>query len=431
MRPAASRFCSQLPVAEGETTVSRMRNWLERAALLHPERTAIDHDSGARLSYAELVEQARASALGLQAQSVKPGERVALRDQDRLEFAVALHGALIHGAACVPIDLRLSAEEQARREQAGPTPYADVATVMYTSGTTSTPKPVYLTAGNWEANAVGSALALGLDLNERWLCVMPLAHVGGLSILLRSAFYGTTAVLHERYDTDSVLTELMSAKRAITLVSLVPTMLSRLLDAGLKHPPTLRWVLLGGGPIPPGLLARAAQAGVPVAPSYGMTEGCSQIATFGYSLHGIELKFEDGELLVRGPNIAPNALDPDGWLRTGDLAQLDQDGRLRIVGRKTDTIVTGGENVAPAEVEAVLLEHPGVADVGVFARADAEWGEAVVATVVLREGLDVKPEELQAFAAERLARFKVPKQIGFATELPRTVSGKLLRRELR
>jgi O-succinylbenzoic acid--CoA ligase len=407
-----------------------MRNWLERAALVHPERIAIDHDSGAQLSYQTLLQRARGSAAGLRAGGIVAGERLALRDDDRLEFAVALHGALIHGAVCVPIDARLSAEEQARRERGERPPYEGVATVMYTSGTTSAPKPVYLTALNWEANAVGSALALGLDLNERWLCVMPLAHVGGLSILLRSAFYGTTAVIHQRYETDAVLAELMSRERGITLVSLVPTMLARLLDAGLENPPALRWALLGGGPIPKGLLARAQDAGVPVAPTFGMTEGCSQIATFGIPLHGLELGFEDGELTVRGPNIARSALDPDGWLRTGDLGELDDAGRLRIVGRKADTIVSGGENVAPAEVEAVLLEHPSVADAGVFGREDPEWGEAVVATVVLRDGVRATSEELQAFVAERLARFKVPKQIGFASELPRTVSGKLLRREL-
>jgi len=407
-----------------------MQNWLERAALVHPERIAIDHDSGAQLSYQTLLQRARGSAAGLRAGGIMAGERLTLRDDDRLEFAVALHGALIHGAVCVPIDARLSAEEQARRERGERPPYEGVATVMYTSGTTSAPKPVYLTARNWEANAVGSALALGLDLNERWLCVMPLAHVGGLSILLRSAFYGTTAVIHQRYETDAVLAELMSRERGITLVSLVPTMLARLLDAGLENPPTLRWGLLGGGPTPTGLLARAQDAGVPVAPTFGMTESCSQIATFGIPLHGLELGFEDGELIVRGPNIARSALDPDGWLRTGDLGELDDAGRLRIVGRKADTIVSGGENVAPAEVEAVLVEHPAVADAGVFGREDPEWGEAVVATVVLRDGAGATSAELQAFAAERLARFKVPKQIGFASELPRTVSGKLLRREL-
>ncbi len=216
----------------------------------------------------------------------------------------------------------------------------------------------------------------------------------------------------------------------MTLVSLVPTMLARLLDAGLERPPTLRWALLGGGPIPPSLLARAAEAGVPVAPTYGMTEGCSQIATFGVPLHGVRLRLDQGEIVVRGPNFAPNTLDEQGWLHTGDLGELDEHGRLRIIGRKSETIVSGGENVAPTQVEAVLLEHPAVADAGVFSRPDEEWGERVVATVVLRDGQSATAAELQEFAAARLARFKVPKEIGFSDRLPRTVSGKLLRREL-
>ena len=159
---------------------------------------------------------------------------------------------------------------------------------MHTSGTTAAPKPVALTYGNFLASALGSAVALGLDLEERWLCPMPLTHVGGLSIPIRSAIYATTAVLHGRFDTEAVLSELMDPARRITLVSLVPTMLARLLDAGLQRPPTLRWALLGGGPIAPALLERAEAAGVPVAPTYGMTEACSQIATFGWPLPGVD-----------------------------------------------------------------------------------------------------------------------------------------------
>ncbi|MGH2842659.1 MAG: AMP-binding enzyme, partial [Solirubrobacteraceae bacterium] len=212
---------------------------------------------------------------------------------------------------------------------------------------------------------------------------------------------------------------------------LVPTMLARLLDAGLAGPPTLRWALLGGGPIPPGLLARAQAAQVPVAPTYGMTEACSQIATFGVPLHGVALRLgADGEVLVRGPSLAANRLGADGWLATGDLGELDARGRLRMVGRKADTIVTGGENVAPAEVEAVLLEHTAVADAGVFGVEDPEWGERLVAAVVLRGGQRATPEELREFIGARLARFKVPKEIRFAAQLPRNVSGKLLRGEL-
>jgi O-succinylbenzoic acid--CoA ligase len=255
--------------------------------------------------------------------------------------------------------------------------------------------------------------------------------VGGLSIPIRSVIYATTAVLHGGFDTETVLNELMDPARRITLVSLVPTMLARLLDAGLRSPPTLRWALLGGGPIPAPLLERAERAEVPVAPTYGMTEACSQIATFGWPLPGVEMiTAEDGEILVRGPIVSAQAVSEDGWLHTGDLGRFDDRGRVEIIGRKSDTIVSGGENVAPAEVEAVLLEHPAVADAGVHPRPDPEWGEAVVATIVLRDGLAVTPEELKGHCAARLAGFKVPKEFAFAERLPRTPSGKLLRRQL-
>jgi len=418
-----------------------MDHWVTRAAAMRPAREAMPG-----MSYAELELAARQAAGSLAAMGVSPGDRVALAMPAGAELAAALHGCFLAGASAVPIDLRLSAAERERRiggavvvdeplsgpalERIEPLRLDSVATVMHTSGTTSEPRSVALTFGNWLANALGSAVALGLDAHERWLCPMPLAHVGGLSILLRSTVYATAAIVHERFDTETVMTELMQAERGITLVSLVPTMLARLLDAGLSEPPTLRWALLGGGPIPPSLLERATAAGVAVAPTYGMTEAGSQIATHGWPLAGVELRLaDDGEVLVRGANVAPAALAADGWLHTGDLGELDERRRLSIIGRKADTIVTGGENVAPVEVEAALLSHPRVADAGVFARLDDEWGEIVVATVVALDG-SVTEEELRAHCAERLARFKVPKRIEFAAELPRTPSGKLLRRLL-
>ena len=197
---------------------------------------------------------------------------------------IALHGCLLAGVAAVPIDLRLGEEERRQRlagaelvvseplrGSRGTMPTASsgdpAVAVMHTSGTTAAPRPVTLTYGNFQASALGSAVALGLDPAERWLCPMPLTHVGGLSIPIRSAIYATTAVLHGRFDTEAVLDELMDPGRRITIVSLVPTMLARLLDAGLERPPTLRWALLGGGPIAPALLERAERAGVPVAPT--------------------------------------------------------------------------------------------------------------------------------------------------------------------
>jgi O-succinylbenzoic acid--CoA ligase len=274
-------------------------------------------------------------------------------------------------------------------------------------------------------------MALGLDPAERWLCPMPLAHVGGLSIQLRSAIYGTTVLLQPRFEVDAVGAALTDRSRRVTLVSLVPTMLARLLDAGLRAPPVLRWVLLGGGPIAPALLHSAQAAGVNVAPSSGMTEACSQIATGGWPLLGIELTIApDGEVLVRGPSVATGTLAQDGWLHTGDLGWLDDQGRVSITGRKADTIVSGGENIAPIEVEAALLEHPGVADAAVLGRPDPEWGEAVVARVVARPGAALEPEELRRHCAARLAPFKVPKRVELVSSLPRGSTGKLLRREL-
>ncbi|HEX8975972.1 MAG TPA: AMP-binding protein, partial [Solirubrobacteraceae bacterium] len=383
---------------------------------------------------------------GLRERGVGAGDRVALA-LPSVELVPALHACLLIGAVAVPIDLRLRPEERRARVQGtalvleapvsgepvepGERDPGEPATLMFTSGTTAGPKPVALSYENWLWNAIGSALALGLDPHERWLCPMPLAHVGGLSIQIRSAVYGTTVLLHDRFDTDAVLAALSAPEAAVTLVSLVPTMLARLLDAGLRKPPTLRWALLGGAPIPRALLERAEAAGVPVAYSYGMTEACSQIATNGWPLLGTEIRLsEEQEVLVRGRTVAAGALAEDGWLHTGDLGGFDPDGRLVIRGRQADTIITGGENVAPDEVEAALLEHPGVREAAVFARPDPEWGEAVVARVVPGREPAPTPAELREHCAARLAPFKVPKLIELAAEVPRGPTGKLLRREL-
>lgn len=430
-----------------------MDHWLAVAASMHPDRAAVIDDD-VTVTYGELRDRAAAVSSGLKDRGVRAGDRVALAVPAGAEFVAALHGCWFAGAVAVPIDLRLSASEQRARATgaaliidgplsgsaagfdsdamatAGGFDSDAVAAVMHTSGTTAAPRRVELTYGNWHWSALGSAVALGLDQHERWLCPMPMVHVGGLSIAVRSAIYATTAVVHRRFDLPAVLRAVMDPAQRITLVSLVPTMLARLLDAGLREPPTVRWVLLGGGPIPDVLLARAREARVPVAPTYGMTETCSQIATHGWPLTGVQLRVIEGEVVVRGPNVAPGAVGEDGWLHTGDLGRCDDRGRLQITGRKADTIITGGENVAPTEVEAALMEHPAVADVGVFARPDREWGEAIVAAVTLRDGVAISSQELRAFSAARLAGYQVPKEIRFVSWLPRTASGKLLRRQL-
>jgi O-succinylbenzoic acid--CoA ligase len=441
-----------------------VQSWLTLAAAKHPDRPAIEGPAGT-LTYRQLAGRAAGAAGALRALGVGQGDQVALALANPVELVVALHACLLLGAPAVPIDLRLGEREQAARaaqarivvrepldggtvgepSRAGaPSTHAHVradapAAVMHTSGTTAAPRSVPLSHANFLASARGSAIALGLDREERWLCPLPLTHVGGLSIPIRSAIYATTAVLRERFDTHGVLAELMDPARRITLVSLVPTMLARLLDAGLRRPPTLRWALLGGAPIPPALLERARAAAVPVAPTYGMTEACSQIATFGWPLPGVELRLagaagegeRSGEILVRGPVVSTACLDGDGWLHTGDLGAFDERGRLSVIGRLAETVITGGENVAPAEVEAVLLEHPEVADAAVVGRRDPEWGEALVALIVARDGARASPDELRRHCRARLAAFKVPKRVEFVDALPRSVSGKLLRRQLR
>ena len=417
-----------------------IESWLERAAALRGDHPALEVP-GATVTYAELLARARTVAAALEAAGVERGDRVALALPAGVAFVETLHGCLLLGAAAMPVDLRLAeAERAALLERAAVvvdrplggslegSPAAvveddDVALVVHTSGTTGAPRPVELSFGNVQANALGSAVALGLDRAERWLCPLPLSHVGGLMVVLRSAVYGTTAVL-------AGLERLHDA----TLASLVPTQLARVLDRGAPPGPRLRTILLGGAPAGPALLARAAAAGWPVTPTYGLTQACSQVTvgepgdleTAGRALPGVRVTLAtDGEILVEGPTVAGG-----GTLRTGDLGRLDDRGRLIVAGRKTDTIVTGGENVAPAEVEAVLLAHPAVVDAGVFGRVDAEWGEAVTGRVVLRDGATATEAELRTWARERLAAFKVPKAIELAEALPRTGSGKLLRREL-
>jgi o-succinylbenzoate---CoA ligase len=437
-----------------------IEGWLDRAARLAPDRVAVETSAGSP-TYAALLSLARVGATQLSERGVERGERVAIALPPGLAFAQALHASMILGAIAVPVDLRLAATEQRRIAEGAallleeplakdgasvpPAAWHDLdapAMIVHTSGTTSAPRPVELTYANILWSALGSGVALGSDPRERWLCALPLSHVGGLSILLRSAIYATTAVVHERFETDRVLGALQS--EGITLVSLVATTLRRLLDAGLEDPPALRCALTGGGPVPAALVQRAHEAGVPVSLTYGLTETCSQVTTTplaelgavpgsaGPPLFCTRIRVaEDGEILLAGPTVAPSASLTEGWLATGDLGRLDDAGRLRVTGRKADTIVSGGENVAPAEVEAVLEAHPGVLEAAVLARPDARWGEAVAAIVVARPGAALDPDELRSHCARGLASFKVPKAFSIVSDpLPRTPSGKLLRREL-
>jgi o-succinylbenzoate---CoA ligase len=427
-------------------------HWLSAAAGRHPDRVAVA-TAGEQVAYRELLLRAVRAAGALHMRGVRRGEPVALMLEPGLPLVEALHGCLLLGAPAVPIDPRMADRERAAvlreievrverpmRGESGvfelpsPPERDDVALVMHTSGTTGLPKPVALTFGNIRANARGLAQAMGLGGDERWLCPLPLAHVGGLMVVLRSAIMATTAVLAPPpFDEHAIAERLREG--GITTASLVPTQLQRLLDAGATPGPELRRVLLGGGPMPRALLARAAAAGFPVCPSYGLTQACSTVTvaepgdleSAGRPLPGVGVAISgDGEIVVSGGTV--NAL---GSLRTGDLGRIDSSGRLVVTGRKGDVIISGGENVAPVEVEAVLAEHPDVAEAAVFARPHALWGEAVTALVVLRAGARPAQAALRAHCLERLAPFKVPKAFELVDELPRTESGKVRRNALR
>ncbi|HEY6709066.1 MAG TPA: AMP-binding protein [Actinomycetota bacterium] len=311
-----------------------------------------------------------------------------------------------------------------------------VAAVVATSGTGGAPKLVELGADAiaWSAEATSGSLDAGPG--DRWLCCVPTHGVAGLAVVARAWRTGLPVEVHDRFDPAAVA----GAAGWATLVSLVPTQLRRLLAAG-DQAARFRRVLLGGGPVPAALDADAAARGVQVVRTYGLTETFGGMAHDGHPLAGAEVGSDpEGELLVRGPMLFRRYRgDPartaaalrDGWLHTGDLGRIAPDGRLTVLGRRDDLIISGGVNVHPDEVEAVLATHPGVAEVAVAGRADPEWGQRVTAVVVPRDPRNPPSlDDLRGYAGERLAAAKVPRELTLVPSLPRTASGKLLRRLL-
>jgi o-succinylbenzoate---CoA ligase len=438
--------------------------------------------SGRRLTFAELDLEVAAWAARLRRHGVSPGDRVALLAWNGLPAAALLFAVRRLRATLVPLNARLTraellplaqrleprlvlaeeslgerlpearALESLESEACGL--HADTAclapaedwALLFTSGTTGQPKAARLPVGGLLASAAASRRNLGASPEDRWLCTLPLFHVGGLAMAVRCAVDGSALVLHRRFEAEAVAREL--ATGGITHTSLVARTLAQSLDAGAKGP-DLRAVLVGGGPVPESLVARARAAGLPILRTYGLTEACSQVATerpgeadgtsCGPPLPTLEVRIEaTGEILVRGPTLMAGyhgdaavsaAALAGGWLHTGDVGALDGRGRLRVLARRSDLIISGGENVYPAEVEAVLASHPSVVEAAVVGREDAAWGEVPVAAVVLRPGTG--PEGLLTWARGRLAAFKVPADLVVLPALPRTALEKVDRAALR
>lgn len=461
-----------------------------------PERTAlVDADAGRELTYREYMHWVEELVVSLESYASPYESRVGILLDSRPVYPALVFAAMRRSMVAVPLNRRLSTSQlRAQAERAdldvlvcgadteslacdvAPCPVVSVdepqaddvealvspasvrtfsssvsfdrdALVLFTSGTTGDPKGVRLTLGNVVASAVSSAFRLGVSPDDRWLSPLPMCHMGGLAPALRSALYGSTLVVQSSFDADE--TARVIDEETVTGVSLVPTMLTRLLAAGWDPPAHLRFVLLGGAPASQDLIERCKQRGVPVHPTYGTTETASQIATARPSVAfadpetvGQPLLFttvhvlddgsvcdrgETGELVVDGPTVSPGYLDDDRTdeafdeygLHTGDVGYRDDDGRVYVVGRLDDVVVTGGENVHVDAVAETVRDHPAVSDVAVVGLDDPEWGQRVGALVVG----DCSPADVRAHCEERLADFERPKTVAIADSLPRTPSG--------
>ncbi|AUJ25917.1 o-succinylbenzoate--CoA ligase [Virgibacillus dokdonensis] len=472
-------------------------HWLTKQAEISPEQIAIQNGNGSTLTFQQLKESSQNYARKLAALGVSSGTHVAVLSTNKQEMVVAIHALSYLQAVVVLLNSRLTSEELTYQLKDAEVSFLlydgslaplseeipfsqslsftavnhlqpkDVKlateinlqtpfTMMYTSGTTGFPKGVVHTYGNHWWSAVGSALNLGIQKEDKWLAVLPLFHVSGLSILIRSVIYGMTVYLLEKFNRKKVHHVILTKK--ITMISVVTVMLQQLLDelGEDSYPAYLRCMLLGGGPAPKPLLEQAKEKNVPVFQSFGMTETASQIVTLsakdalkkigsaGKPLFPAQLKINTpdengvGEIFVKGPMVTNgyynnesatvNAIH-NGWLATGDLGYLDKEGYLYVVDRRSDLIISGGENVYPSEVESTMARFPGIKEVGVTGKADPKWGEVPVAFIVTDQTYN--HGELQCFLTEHLAAYKRPKEIHEVDYLPRNASNKLVRLELK
>ncbi|VBB06113.1 amp-dependent synthetase/ligase [Lucifera butyrica] len=482
-----------------------MPNWLDKRASLTPKRVCLT-DGAVVWTFEDLNQYAQATARKLHGREIGRGDRVAvllgnsfrvpqiiyaLQYLDAItvllnnRLAPAELGWQLKDAGCklliyddeflgtvaaITADIpRLGVLSYAAMEQL---PGADVLlerridldavhTVIYTSGTTGRPKGVMLTNENHWWSATGSVLNLGLQMTDQWLICVPMFHMSGLSIILRSVIYGIPVLIQRKFIPAAVNEAIRD--EGVTMVSVVSSMLAQMLEnlGQDGYPDSFRCMLVGGGPVPAILLQECRKKQIPVYQTYGLTETASQLVTLspeymdsklgsaGKALFPAEIKIEGdgggrkpgevGEIVVRGPTVTPGYLNianekldifRDGWFHTGDLGYIDEEGFLYVLDRRSDLIISGGENVYPAEIEAVLNAHPAIAEAGVTGVKHEQWGQVPVAFIKINEQSAVTEEEVRLFCRERLAHYKCPTRVYFVEKLPRNAANKLLRRKL-
>ena len=406
--------------------------WVEIHAGANSDAPAVTFTEDS-ISYSELDRRANALAQALIDEGIEAGDVVPLDAALDLKTIVALVAIPRIGAVPAPYGPHRIEPNGAVAESA----YA----VVPTSGSSGHPRGVVLTPENLLASIGASRARLGNDAGDRWLLVLPLFHVGGLSTVWRSLAAGGSIELHAGFDAASAARSLKGG--SVSMVSLVPTMLHRILEYDGGPYEGIKAVLLGGAPASRDLVQRGLGAGLPVLQTYGMTETCSQVATVepgreresigttGRLLDGFVVSFDDGEILLDGPAVSPGYFREAprvGPYRTGDLGHMDTEERLVVTGRCDELILTGGENVRPSTIEAAIESIPMVAHAVVVGIDDQEWGQIVVAVVEADSGA---VGEVREAAKERLAHHEVPKKWVMVEHLPLLPNGKLDRHSAR
>ena len=457
------------------------------AAAEHGGRAAFRLLDGSAVTWREVDDRVSAFADAVRGEGVRPSERIALVLPNSVDFAVAFWGALRAGAVVVPANPAYTPRELAHiltdsgavatvstdgLARVGDAPDealpGDAAVICYTSGTTGVPKGAVLTHGNFLSNlhAFAGLPALRLTHDDVLLGLLPFFHIFGLNVILNAAaLHGASVLVMDRFSPAGSLEAL--AEHGVTVAYGAPPVFAAWCAVAADQAPALpalRAAVSGADSLPERVWHAFAQRfGVPIQESYGLTETAPGLTsnaaapearpgTVGMALPGVEVRVvapdgrelgpgEAGEIVARGPNVftgyhrrpeaTTEALDADGWFRTGDLGEWDADGYLAIKGRLKDLVIVSGFNVYPREVEAVLLEHPAVADAAVVGLPDPRTGERVRAVVVPAPGAEVTAEELMAHCRERLARYKLPREIVLTESLPRRATGKISRDALR